>query len=322
MVSVVICAYDTNRWELLRRAVGSVESQAVAAEILIVIDHNDELLNLSKKEWPHHLVVANRHSKGLSGARNTGVSESTRPIVAFLDDDAAADSGWLAGLASGFDGAEVGGVGGRVLPVWTSPAPGWFPPEFLWVVGCSYLGQPTTVAQIRNPIGANMAFRTAVFERTGGFREEVGRIGALPLGCEETELSIRARRSGFSIWYRPDAIVRHVVPAERTTLRYLLRRSMAEGMSKAVVSAMAGREDGLSSERAYVRRTLPSGVRRGLTQGMLGPRRGDGFGQAAAIVGGVVAATIGYVRGTVAHKRDRVQLQDAPALQFTRPRHA
>ena len=44
-------------------------------------------------------------------------------------------------------------------------------------------------------MGCNMSFRREVFERIGGFAEEIGRIGKNPLGCEETELCIRARQA-------------------------------------------------------------------------------------------------------------------------------
>ena len=68
-----------------------------------------------------------------------------------------------------FTAPDVIGVGGHVTPNWRAPRPSWFPEEFLWVVGCSYAGLPETQAEVRNPIGANMAFRRSVFARSGGF---------------------------------------------------------------------------------------------------------------------------------------------------------
>jgi GT2 family glycosyltransferase len=136
-----------------------------------------------------------------------------------------------------------------------------------------------------------MLFRREVFDRVGGFREEIGRVGTQPLGCEETELSIRARRAGYSVWYLPQAVVHHVVPASRVSFRYFVRRCYAEGISKAFVSKMAGHDAGLSSERAYVLRTLPHGVMQAMRDRVI--RR------ALAIVAGVVTAGAGFVRGSV-----------------------
>ncbi|HEY0520652.1 MAG TPA: glycosyltransferase [Ilumatobacteraceae bacterium] len=314
MRSVVICAYTTKRWDQVKAAVESVAMQAADTEIVIVIDHNDELLELCLAEWPQHRVVANRFGQGLSGARNTGVSDAAGEVIAFLDDDAVADPGWLDALTAAFADESVGGVGGRVLPAWSEDPPEWLPEEFWWVVGCSYKGLPSGAREIRNPIGANMAFSRSVFEHVGGFREEIGRIGTIPLGCEETELSIRAKAAGFTVWYRPDAVVHHHVPADRTTIRYFLRRCYAEGLSKAVVSSFAGRSDGLESERAYVSHALPTAVRAALVQCVSGPARGDGLLRAAAVIAGLAAAGIGFVQGTAVQRKRRLPLGRAPVV--------
>jgi glycosyltransferase involved in cell wall biosynthesis len=317
VTSVVICAYTMKRWDRLQAAVESVEGQSSSAEIVIVIDHNDELLEMCIRRWPHHHVVANGFAKGLSGARNTGVTEASGDVIAFLDDDAEARSGWLDSIEAAFDGdSSIGGVGGRVEPGWEAQPPGWLPAEFWWVVGCSYVGLPRETRQVRNPIGANMAFSRAVFEKVGGFREEIGRVGNIPLGCEETELSIRAAAAGFCIWYIPQAVVDHWVPAERLTPGYFLRRCHAEGLSKALVSGLAGRADGLQSERKYVSETLPRAGRAALRQVVVGPRRLDSLGRLAALGGGVLAAVAGYVRGTIAYRTRRDRLGPAPALDW------
>lgn len=316
MTSVVICAYTTKRWDQLQAAVESVAGQSSDVEIVVVIDHDDDLLDMCVQKWPNHRVVANQFAQGLSGARNTGVSHTTGQIIAFLDDDAIAERGWLDALTAGFAQGSVGGVGGQVTPSWAAAPPSWLLPEFWWVVGCSYVGLPTEAREVRNPIGANMAFTRSVFEHVGGFREEIGRVGTIPLGCEETEFSIRARAAGFTVWYLPAAIVHHSVPAERLTLRYFLRRCYAEGLSKALVSALAGRSDGLASERAYVTRTLPGAVGRSLAQVVGGPARVDGLRRAAAVIAGLLSASVGYVQGAVAHRRRQASLGPAPTIPW------
>jgi hypothetical protein len=45
LADVVICTYTDARWDLLERAVASVQTQSVApGKILLCVDHNDELL--------------------------------------------------------------------------------------------------------------------------------------------------------------------------------------------------------------------------------------------------------------------------------------
>jgi glucosyl-dolichyl phosphate glucuronosyltransferase len=87
-----------------------------------------------------------------------------------------------------------------------------------------------------------MSFRREVFELVGGFTEWLGRLGARPLGCEETELAIRIRqrRPEARLLYDPAAVVHHHVPRQRARWRYFRSRCYAEGLSKAAVSRLVG----------------------------------------------------------------------------------
>jgi len=306
-VSTVICAYTEARFEDLRRAVRSVESQSVPPlEILVVSDHNPELLERVLGEIPAARAVANREERGLSGARNSGVATARGSVVAFLDDDAVASPDWLERLTGGYADRRVMGVGGTVEPAWPAGRPQSFPAEFDWVVGCTYRGLPTATRPVRNLIGANMSLRREVFELVGGFRSGLGRVGTVPAGCEETELCIRVQqqRPGSVFLFEPSALVRHRVPAERATWAYFRARCFAEGRSKAIVAAQSGMRDGLASERAHTLTTLPRGVRRGLGDAVV---RGDraGLGRAAAILGGLAVTMAGYVAESATARRDR-----------------
>ncbi len=296
-ISVVICAYTLDRLEVMGEAIASLRAQTLPPhEVVLVIDHAPELLEEARRLWPEVKVVANREQQGLSGARNTGVAEAEGEVVAFLDDDAIAAPDWLAHLAAAYADPGVLGAGGSVHPRWVEQRPGWFPPEFDWVVGCTHSGMPRESGPVRNLVGANMSFRRQPLVEVGGFSHELGRVGTLPVGCEETDLSIRVhqRWPGSEILYDPAAEVEHVVPGTRGKLRYFFDRCRAEGRSKAVLTKMVGSEDGLSSERSYVRQTLPVGVLRGLRDAL----RGDagGFGRAAMIFLGLAATTGDYLK--------------------------
>ena len=304
-ISVVICAYTEARWNELTAAVRSVEEQTNSArETIVVIDHNDLLLARARAAFTDAVVIENAERQGLSGARNSGVAIATGDVVAFLDDDATAERDWLAHLAAPYSDPDVLGVGGEILPAWQVGKPAFFPTEFYWVVGCTYTGLPDERAEIRNMIGANMSVRRDVLNETGGFSDVIGRVGTRPVGCEETELCIRAKRGrpqGRFI-YEPAATVHHLVPKARSGWRYFLNRCWAEGLSKAVVSRLAGAQDGLSSERAHVLRTLPRGVWHGLVDARHGDR--SGLARAAAIVVGLAVTTGGYVFGMVRGVKD------------------
>lgn len=302
-VSVVICSYTEERWDRMAAAVESAMAQtAPPLELIVVVDHDDDLLARVATAFPAVRAVANAGSKGLSDGRNTGVSAARGSVVAFLDDDAEAAPDWLANLARHYERPEVVGVGGAVEPIWPSAAPAWFPPEFNWVVGCSYQGLPETVAPVRNLIGANMSFRRSVFEAVGGFDARLGRVAGVPAGCEETELCVRAGRLGGVVLYDPEAQVAHHVDAARVARRYFRSRCYNEGLSKAVVTRLAGSVSPLSVEARYVTGTLPAGARAALGGRFSGVDPAGGA-RVAAMVDGLAHTAAGYLVGVLRSRR-------------------
>jgi GT2 family glycosyltransferase len=288
-IAVIVCTYAHERWDDLVRAVASVRAQDLPARrIVVVVDGDEGLHRRVRTALPGVTAVLRRGGRGLSGARNAGVAEADEDVVAFLDDDAEAAPDWLRTLAGLYEDADVAGAGGAVEPAWDDGRPAWFPEEFDWVVGCSFRGLPTRTCEVRNLIGANMSFRREALELAGGFRDELGRVGARPVGCEETELCIRVHEllPRARLLYAPHARVRHRVPAGRAPWAYFWRRCWAEGRSKAIVAGRHGSDRALAAERAYTLRVLPAACARGPL-----PRSG-------AIAAGLAVTTAGYLAGT------------------------
>ena len=298
-LTVVICTYSARRLDALMAAVESARGQASrpADEVLVIVDHNDDLHEQLRGALPEDVrVLPNDEARGLSGARNTGWRAATAGVVVFLDDDAVLWPGALTALRDRMADDGIVVVGGAVHPSWEGGyPPSWFPGEYGWVVGCDYRGLPGDGADIRNPIGACMAVRRDALAAVGGFSASLGRVGTLPVGCEETLMGIRVRRA------RPDArIVRdegfavdHTVPADRQRISYCVRRCFHEGRSKALLSHAAGRTDGLSSERRYVLRVLTSAVLRDAARAFRG--RPSALAQASFVVVGLAVTTVGLL---------------------------
>ena len=201
-VTVVVCAYKSDRWVTLRRAISAAAMQiCIQDELIVIVDHNEALLARCRELLNNVRVFPNRYRPGLSGSRNTAVDAAKGSIIVFLDDDAEPFEGWLEALRAPYTDKRVCGVGGLARPRWLRGQPQWFPDEFLWVVGCSHRGLPSNTQPIRNLVGANMSFRRVAFEDVGGFAEQMGRVGEQLLACEETEFSIRL------IQANPDAII-------------------------------------------------------------------------------------------------------------------
>jgi glycosyltransferase involved in cell wall biosynthesis len=306
LASVVVCAYSSERLALLRDTIASLERQTYGnRELILVIDHNPALeaeMRTLKREGLR--VVPNAGEKGLADARNTGISTAQGEIIAFIDDDAQADRDWLEQLVACYRDPDVIASGGEIIPVWAGGRrPAWLADEFLWTIGCSYRGMQTEGA-IRNMIGCNMSFRSAVFQAVGGFSTSVGRLENQLLGCEETEICIRALRRWPEkrIVYTSRAIVHHHVSAPRMRIGYFTRRCYGEGISKVVVRRLWGAA-GTSSEMTYLTRALPRAIRNNLRDVFLLRDVPASLSRIGMITAGVGAVGAGFMVGLVKHGR-------------------
>jgi glycosyltransferase involved in cell wall biosynthesis len=303
-VSTVVCAYTDARRELLDGSIEAVLAQLRPGDqLVVVIDHNDELLKrVSAQYGSRATVVPNRNERGICGARNAGIDASTGSIVAFVDDDARIEPNWLERLRDDYRDPAVTGVGGNAQPMWPAERPPWFPVEFDLVVGCSHRGLPEDPATVRNLLGCNMSFRKSALDSVGGFNSQIGQVGSGLMRCDETELCIRlGQKSAASrLLLDPEVKVQHWVSDDRTSFRYFLRRCFWEGYSKHKLSTLVGSSDALSTERSYVYTVLPVAFARGLIGGITSPgHRLAHLGQSAALVVGLAATTYGYAYSMV-----------------------
>jgi GT2 family glycosyltransferase len=298
--SVVIPCHTERRWDSLVLAVASVRPER-PAEIIVVVDHNPALLRRAVEHLTGVTVLANRFQPGASGTRNTGALFAVTPLVAFLDGDARVHPGWLDRLVEPFADPSVVGTGGAIAPDWERTPPQWFPDEFLWTVGGSYPGLPTRIAPVRNVWSANMAVRRDAFRAVDGFRDGFGKLGdrARP---EDTDLCLRLGRTGGRWMYVPGAVVDHPVEAARGRFGFFVRRCFHEGRGKVQLARLLPGQRSLTSERDYLRHTVPHAVLTGLSRSL----RGGGAAPAAravAILAGVAAAAAGGALEALAVRR-------------------
>lgn len=313
--SVVVCVYTAKRWDDTLEAIDSLINMDVPpTEIVLVVDYNPDLYNRFRSYFDGSnvvKVVENQDVQGLSGARNSGIKVSNGEYIGFLDDDAVADSDWLSRLTTWCEENEnIIGAGSKVDPIWLDGKAPWFPSEFNWVVGCTYLGMPILPTTIRNPFGGGMIIRKKAFDLVGGFRTGTGRVGEVPLGCEETELSIRIRQQypNKTFIFDPYVRIRHKVPGNRLTWSYFLSRCYHEGISKALLARLVGAQDSLSVEKTYMLRVLPKGLLKGMADFLFRLDIG-GLGRSIAIVAGLFTTGFGYLVGMIKITRNSARQQ-------------
>ncbi|WJZ03795.1 glycosyltransferase [Corynebacterium freiburgense] len=195
----------------------------------------DACVEAIKKELQEDDTLTIIRDRPLADARNEGVSQGSNPIIVFIDDDAIPRPGWRASM-SVFEDPEIVGIGGAVHPRFEA---GEGDERHAWVYGCDHAGLPADGEEIRNPIGAAMAFRRPI----PLFSPALGRVGGNTSGGEETEL---CQRIDGKIIRHTAFAVDHFVPESRTKLAYHMKRSFDEGRIKSWLND-------LGSEREYAR---------------------------------------------------------------------
>ena len=257
-VDVVICAYTEDRWELLQGAVASVQRQVVKPQrIILCIDHNEGLARRCLTMWPptdqvvepRVEVIQNRFEGRNGSARNTAIGRVTADVIAFLDDDAMADTDWLQTLLLAYHETGAVALGGAPLPRFETRRPQWFPPEFDWVFGCRYAGLPEQRSPVRRLIGTSMSVRTDALRQVGGFHSD---------NHDDMDLShrIAAAFGPAAVIFEPRATVSHFVPAERVTWRYFFWRCYTVNRGKVRAFADMHEAGDMKAEVAFMRQLL------------------------------------------------------------------
>jgi glycosyltransferase involved in cell wall biosynthesis len=222
--SVVICT--RHRAELLARCLTFLTALEHPSYELIVVDNTagePEVEDLAADAGARYVVEPR---EGLSRARNAGARAAQGEIIAYIDDDAVAESTWLSAHTAALEDPELMATTGRILPTSLDSAAA----RIYAAAGGEDLGEVPFRLDRTNPhwfemanfggagLGSNMAFRRAVFEAGWGFRESLGPGGGIP--GEEHYLFFTIIRAGHVIAYLPDALVRHPYPVTVTALRH------------------------------------------------------------------------------------------------------
>ena len=278
-VSVAICVDTEDRWNEMVRAVTSVRQQTYgAAEIILVIDDNPALLRRASFELPGVVAIPDIGRTGRRARWYTAAAASTSDIVAVLDVDAFAMPRWLEALVAPYSDPEVLGVGGRVIPQWSTGRPAWFPPEFDWVVGCSHRGMPVVRTPVRSLLGTSVSFRRDVLLRRDGSND-------------------RLVQDGNRFLFEPAAVVQRAIPRSRTTWPYFRSRCYSAGESIGSIVGPGDLRQGWSIVPVHLRSAVRAGITRSITGSIQGDRASARAG--LALSAGVVVAGVGFVIGSL-----------------------
>jgi GT2 family glycosyltransferase len=219
LVSVVICTY--NGAATLRACLDGVASLDYPRVDTIVVDDGstDASAAIAREAGARVICTPNR---GLSAARNQGLSAAAGEIVAYLDDDASPDLNWLTFVVRTFASTAHAAVGGPNIP----------PAQDTGVAACvaNAPGGPVQVlltdTEAEHIPGCNMAFRREALLRIGGFDERFHAAG------DDVDICWRLRDAGMTLGFHPAAMVWH---RRRSSVRRFWRQQRGYGEAEALL---------------------------------------------------------------------------------------
>ena len=234
MISVIIATH--NRCALLARTIEAIRAQTWPPHRLeiIVVDNgsSDGTRALLEREAcvsrEPALIVLDETRPGKSYAVNTGVPVARGSLLVFTDDDVVPQPHWLSALWKAVEETEADFAVGRIRPLWEARPPDWLSDRLYGVIAVPDNGTERLVIEKgRNeqvmPIGANMALRPAVIARIGGWRTDLGKLRQTLRTGEDHEFYLRMLNAGMRGVYEPEALVGHIVPADRLDRAYFRR---------------------------------------------------------------------------------------------------
>jgi glycosyltransferase involved in cell wall biosynthesis len=229
-ITVAICTH--NRPEELPAALRSLASQEYHADEILIIDNGCqyEVRDLVAEFLPTARYIPERRT-GLDFARNCALFNATKEIIAFMDDDAEADSFWVRSIAECYAAfPETVAVTGLILPhdletdaQLLFEANGGFARGFTRRILPMDSRKPfgfrfSPIAEaIGSGSGCNMAFRTTILKQLGGFDEALDTGSPLP-GGGDLDIFYRVLRTGYQLIYEPRALIRHHHRRSKTEL--------------------------------------------------------------------------------------------------------
>ena len=216
-ISVVVVTW--NRRDLLRSCLQSLTRQKLEQPFEVVVVDNgsdDGSPEMALREFAENAafrlkLIRNQVNRGFCAGNNQGFEASDSEFVALLNNDAEAESDWLAALVRAFEGRPKVGMAASKILVYEDPRRIDKVGHLIYPDGQNRgrgsgeldAGQFDRVEEVLWPDGCAAMYRRAMLDQIGGFDEDFFAY------ADDAELGLRARIAGWKCLYMPGARVRH-----------------------------------------------------------------------------------------------------------------
>jgi len=211
-ISVIIL--NLNGEKYLRDCLEALSSQTFRDFEVVVVDNGSEdgSLELLEKDFSWVRVIALDGNAGFARGNNVGFEASSSRYIATLNNDTVADSHWLAALYEAAEGdTGVGMVASKILlgregDELDSAGMLVYPDGMTRQRGRGERdrGQFDSTGEVLFPSACAALYRREMLEETGFFDEDFFSY------CEDADLGLRGRLSGWKAVFAPKAVIRHL----------------------------------------------------------------------------------------------------------------
>ncbi|HVJ02049.1 MAG TPA: glycosyltransferase [Sphingomonas sp.] len=259
MTEVAICIATCRRPQGLRRTLESLAALDTERDVTVVVADNDaerregiataEAMKRAGYRWP--MVAMTVAERGIPQVRNalvrTALALPYVRFVAMLDDDEAAEPGWLHAMLACQAATRADVVGGAVLRALEGEAPPWAAGHPL--LQPKTRGQSGLVPLVEST--ANVLIEAEALRAMGDapFDEAMALTGG-----SDKQLFTRMQRAGRRFGWAEEARVTELIPASRITPKWLLMRGYRIGMTDMITTMT--HEGALRAARAEAPRIL------------------------------------------------------------------
>ena len=229
LISIVIPVLD-RAGELGRclHSIGAIDYPQEKLQVIVVDDGSRDDSAAVARRLGATVVSSGGVRRGPAAARNVGAAVAGGEILAFIDSDCTASSGWLAELVPVFRDPKIAAVGGMVEGMCSACAVD----RYEAVMSSLSLGSRERFGNSGDDTfylpSCNLLVRRQVFLSVDGFEDSM-HVG------EDVDLTWRLRDAGWTIAYLPAGNIKH---EHRSTLRRFMSRRFDYGTSEGMLQKL------------------------------------------------------------------------------------
>lgn len=248
-MDIIICTY--NNAKLLDCALTTISLQKVSQGNdwnVLVIDNNctDETAGIVDQHIYSRKIPGLRRivekKQGLTHARICGIRNTTSQWIGFVDDDCLLSEDWVEkAILFASSHVNCGAFGGKVILDWEIN-PSHILVEHSVTFAAYNLGEtPKQLNRDNFHIpGAGLVICRNAIEKSGWLNQQflTGRAGTKLTAGDDSEIVLRILNAGYELWYTPDCILHHFIPARRISETYLTDMTYGFGIAAPYIASL------------------------------------------------------------------------------------